>query len=97
MKSAVLDGSIVYRRSKVSLWLRDLCIIGEYVGLSSNLNWFSSSISCNLGNGYSLDFWRHRWFGSTPLERQFPFLFSLFAEDNHRVCDMGDWINESWR
>lgn len=61
---AMFGGPCVSR--KVSLWWRDVCAIWEPLNIDHlHSNWFSSSVSCKLGNGRSLDLWRHAWLGSS--------------------------------
>lgn len=75
-----------------------MCVIGEPLNIDhSHSNWFSSFVSCKLGNGRSLDFWRHTWIGSYSFEILFPSLFCLWGSFCNRVCDVGVWINDTWK
>ncbi|CAL5206048.1 unnamed protein product [Lathyrus oleraceus] len=81
---------------KTSLWWKDLCLVGEPVGSSSLINWFSSSISCKLGNMMFIDFWRHHGLGSYAFDVLFPSLFQICVSSRLKVGEAGAWSNNSW-
>jgi hypothetical protein len=60
-----------------SLWWRD--IIGLHRG--SNENCFLANISCRVGDGKTIGFWRFKWIGDQPLCDLFP---ELFAKEAHK-------------
>lgn len=40
-------------------------------------NWFGNNIARKLRNSLEIDFWRHTWKGSIPLNLLFPGLFDI--------------------
>ncbi|XP_058756595.1 uncharacterized protein LOC131629813 [Vicia villosa] len=91
----MLSNTVHHGRKKVSLWWKDICMIGS--GGDSPLdNWFPSSILCKLGNGDNIDFWQDRWLGGIPLCDRFPSLFLLADYGCSKVNDNGFWISGKW-
>lgn len=87
VKFEVLCGPYVSRKS--SLWWMDMCAIGELLNnYFSQSNWFSSSVSCKIGNGGILYFWRHIWLGFSSFDILFPSLFQLYGSSCLRVRDV---------
>lgn len=57
IKLSMLDPFLVNANKKYSFWWKEMCSLG--VPLEENqAMWLSSSITCNLGNGNNIDFWR---------------------------------------
>lgn len=69
VKAAILDHSLPSSNSILSLWWRDLMLL-----LDSKANWFAKGISCKVGKGTKIDFWRASWLGPDSLRNQFPSL-----------------------
>ncbi|KAK9054370.1 hypothetical protein SSX86_025448 [Deinandra increscens subsp. villosa] len=49
-------------------------------------------LSCQLGNGKRISFWKDSWFGSTSLSVRWPVLFSL---DRDKNCTVSDRLKQS--
>lgn len=59
-------------------------------------SWFANGISYKLGNGSSLNFWRHKWLRSSPLRDQISNLFSYVQSSRSKVMNLGNWTNGIW-
>ncbi|XP_058776651.1 uncharacterized protein LOC131650971 [Vicia villosa] len=79
---------------KHSLWWRDLCILLGVWGAETN--WFRKCISCRIGNGADIDFWRDRWIGNDTLCNQFPMLFEALQEPSVRISEAGHFEQHGW-
>jgi hypothetical protein len=69
-----------------SLWWKDVCSIGENLGI----NWFSQNVSKKVGNGAQTNFWVDRWIGEIPLKDRFPRLFSISRQKEATVAEIWD-------
>jgi hypothetical protein len=67
-----LTGVTLSNDVKSSLWWRD--IVGLDMG--SNENCFMDNMSCRMGDGKIIEFWRFKWFGDQPFCDLFPQLFA---------------------
>jgi hypothetical protein len=65
-----------------SCW-KDLCRLDEGVG------WFNLVVRKKLVCGNSIKFWKNIWVGDQTLEQLFPRLFSMSAQQDEVVRDMG--------
>ncbi|KAI5439123.1 hypothetical protein KIW84_024770 [Lathyrus oleraceus] len=80
--------------SNYSLWWRDIRLVcGTPFG---GHDWFCDSISCKLGRGNSILFWKHCWLGNIPLKLLFPRLFEVCSFPNALVINCGLWENVGW-
>ncbi|XP_050895416.1 uncharacterized protein LOC127102040 [Lathyrus oleraceus] len=59
-------------------------------------DWFCDSISCKLGRGNSILFWKHCWLGNSSLKLLFPRLFEVCSFPNALVINCGLWENVGW-
>lgn len=66
-----------------SLWWRD--IIG--LAKENNENRFMSNISCGVGDGKNIGFWKFKWFGDRPFSELFPDLFSNEADKDVLIAE----------
>lgn len=69
--------------SKVSIWWKDVCIVGSSQG---HRNWFIDSIASKVGNGDFIDFWCDKWLGPEPLCSIFISLFVLVDMDRCNIA-----------
>lgn len=89
-----LNQSYSVNNKKSSIWWSDFkLIMGVW---DSKFNWFGDNISCKLGDSSTIDFWKYKWFGSTPLYFQFLTLFDYFQESRHMVADAEHQNNGDW-
>ncbi|PNX65437.1 hypothetical protein L195_g054536, partial [Trifolium pratense] len=92
MTSRVLEG-----RAVSSLWWRDIITRG----CESSDCWFSSNISCRVGNGDNIEFWNFKWFGSQPFSALYPDLYAKevnkFALVSERLRREGAAAVFDWR
>ncbi|CAL5186225.1 unnamed protein product [Lathyrus oleraceus] len=80
--------------SNYSLWWRDIRLVcGTPLG---GHDWFGDSISCKLGRGNSILFWKHCWLGNSSLKLLFPRLFEVCSFPNALVINCGLWENGGW-
>jgi hypothetical protein len=68
----LLAGVTLSNAVKSSLWWRD--IIGLDRGSTENS--FMANLSCRVGDGKTIGFWRFKWFGDQPFCDLFPDLFA---------------------
>lgn len=80
---------------KLSIWWRDLCILGE--GSSLEEGWSDGLIKLKLGRGNLVKFWTDSWLGRDPIAALFPRLFDSCCEQNAVVEDMGLWTDNGWK
>jgi hypothetical protein len=66
-----------------SLWWRD--ILGLAKG--NNENRFKSNISCGVGDGKNIGFWKFKWFGDRPFSELFPDIFSKEADKDVLIAE----------
>jgi hypothetical protein len=59
LPSTLLAGNAMRIDVKSSLWWRDIIELDK----GSNENWFMTNISCRVGDGRTIGFWRFKWFG----------------------------------
>ncbi|KAI5415173.1 hypothetical protein KIW84_040576 [Lathyrus oleraceus] len=59
-------------------------------------DWFCDSVSCKLGRGNSILFWKHCWLGNISLKLLFPRLFEVCSFPNALVINCGLWENVGW-
>lgn len=76
-KAKIMDPYLNYIISKMSLWWHDCWVALAPCG--SEVKWFANGVSCKMGNGSDVDFWRDNWLGRDPLSKKFHALFSLCA------------------
>lgn len=79
IKALIMGSAFHCIESKISLWWRDLQLVLRF--FCDNSNWFCRCITCKLGSGNSIDFWRDCWIGQEPLSRQFFVMFDFFYRD----------------
>lgn len=63
-------------------------------GLHEVKGWMKLGSSYKLGDGKNISFWDDIWLGETPLKTQFPYIFSVCADDNkttHQMYVEGEW------
>ncbi|KAI5430636.1 hypothetical protein KIW84_035011 [Lathyrus oleraceus] len=80
--------------SNYSLWWRDIRLVCG-TPLRGH-DWFGDSISCKLGRGNSILFWKHCWLGNSSLKLLFPRLFEVCSFPNALVINCGLWENGGW-
>ncbi|KAI5414522.1 hypothetical protein KIW84_040137 [Lathyrus oleraceus] len=73
------------------LWWRDLKLTG--VVEADDYNWFANNISCKIGNGSTIEFWRNSWLGYPSLDRLFPLIFARVVDQKLKVLNMGEWVD----
>ncbi|GAU30444.1 hypothetical protein TSUD_392570 [Trifolium subterraneum] len=66
-----------------SIWWRDVARVGD----SADDGWFSKNVSCVLGDGKSIRFWKEKWVGEVPLMELYPNLFAIECFKNAAVAD----------
>jgi hypothetical protein len=76
-----------------SLWWKDVCSIGENLGI----NWFSQNVSKKVGNGAQTNFWVDRWIGEIPLKDRFPRLFSISRQKEATVAEIWDLGSDDFK
>jgi hypothetical protein len=76
-----------------SLWWKDVCSIGENLGI----NWFSQNVSKKMGNGAQTNFWAEKWIGEIPLKDLFPRLFSISRQKEATVAEIWDPGSEDFK
>jgi hypothetical protein len=78
----------------LSLWWRD--IIGLARG--NNENRFMTNISCSVGDGKNIGFWRFKWFGDQSFSVLFPDLFSKEADKDVFIAErlQGNGNDREW-
>ncbi|XP_058786001.1 uncharacterized protein LOC131660717 [Vicia villosa] len=91
---AVRDSSLPFCRSKSSIWWRDLRNLLNVWSFVSC--WFSSCVSCKVGIGDEIDFWRDCWLAADPLFVQFPSLFQVLLAPRITIAEAGYWERSSW-
>lgn len=58
-------------------------IIGE------NENWYNNNVSCKLGVGSEIEFWRNNWLGSQHFQVLFPNVFEDVFDCRPKVVSSG--------
>lgn len=66
---------LVRRCSLSSVWWKDLCLIGK--GFDVEGDWLVDGVCKKLGNAKSVQFWKERWLGRSPLEDVFPRTYTI--------------------
>lgn len=59
-------------------------------------NWFNNNVSCKLGVGSDIDFWRQSWLGAQPFQILFPNLFEYVSDSRHKVGSLEAWRDGTW-
>jgi hypothetical protein len=78
-----------------SIWWRD--VIGY--GRGQQHNWFTSNVSCRVGDGNNIEFWKFKWYGNQPLCDLFP---ELYGKEVHKGTVISERLvlqgtDTSWR
>jgi hypothetical protein len=68
----MLGGTSSQTRVKESIWWKDVLGIGR----SLDEDWFRKNVSCGLGDGSNIGFWKFRWLGIQPLCELYPNLYA---------------------
>jgi hypothetical protein len=81
--------------SRNSIWWRD--VIGY--GRGQQHNWFTSNVSCRVGDGNNIEFWKFKWYGNQPLCDLFP---ELYDKEVHQDTVISERLvlhgtDTSWR
>jgi hypothetical protein len=88
LPSKLLTGVTLSNDVNSSLWWRD--IVG--LDLGSNENCFMDNLSCRVGDGKNIGFWRFKWFGDQPFCVLFP---DLFAKETFKDALIADRLQDS--
>jgi hypothetical protein len=83
LPTKILGGTSPQTRTKESIWWKDILGLGR----SQNENWFTKNVSCGLGDGCNIGFWKFRWFGNLPLCELYPNLFDKEVSKEAFVSD----------
>ncbi|CAJ2645290.1 unnamed protein product [Trifolium pratense] len=96
LPSKFLNEELYSCGAKDSIWWRDLVNVGD----SFLPGWFKSNVSCIVGNGKNINFWKNKWFGNNSFSELFPTLFSKDACSEAMIADRlnnsTDEITWSW-
>jgi len=71
----------------VSTWWRELAKIRDGVD-SVGGSWFADSVTCKVGTGTNISFWKDRLLGDVPLCQRFSRLFDLSLYKSSTVAEM---------
>ncbi|XP_058734104.1 uncharacterized protein LOC131605811 [Vicia villosa] len=94
LEAAVFNGKEYSRSGNNSLWWRD---IRSLSGQTETMgDWFQKGISCRVGTGSRVLFWKCKWCGSIPFQLAFPTLFSISSQQNATVANMGKYMGDRW-
>lgn len=55
-------------------------------------NWFANRISCKLGKGKNINFWKVKCLGFVTLNLMFPQLFHKVLQGTHKMSEMGGCV-----
>ncbi|XP_068504156.1 uncharacterized protein [Phaseolus vulgaris] len=77
-----------------SWWWRDLVKVCKEGG---GEGWFQKEVHWVLGRGDKVRFWEDVWIGDTTLKSLFPRLYSLSANKEQKVEDVGMWEGLDWK
>ncbi|PNX79011.1 ribonuclease H, partial [Trifolium pratense] len=77
-----------------SIWWRDVARVGD----TADDCWFPKNVSCGLGDGKSISFWKEKWIGEVPLMELYPNLFAIECFKNVVVADRfpDNGHNQEW-
>jgi hypothetical protein len=68
----MLGGTLPQTRTNESIWWKHVLGIGR----SLDENWFRKNVSCGLGDGCNIGFWKFRWMGNQPFCDLYPNLYA---------------------
>jgi hypothetical protein len=88
LPSNLLAGITLSNDVKSSLWWRDIISLDR----GSNDNCFMDNMSCCVGDGKLIGFWRFKWFGDQPFCDMFP---ELFAKEAFKEASIADRLQGS--
>jgi hypothetical protein len=71
LPTKILGGITTQRRNKDSTWWKDLLSLEKL----TEEDWFKKNVSCGIGNGCNIGFWKFRWWGNQPFCELFPNLY----------------------
>jgi hypothetical protein len=80
--------------TKASLWWKD--VIGMGSGIPED--WFKSNVSCCVGDGKNIGFWKFKWYGNHCFKDLYPNLFAKDASQDVIIADRlhGVGITATW-
>lgn len=58
--------------------------------------WFATSIFCKLGDEGAIEFWRHKWVGTSPLCEPLSYLFQLCDAVSVKINHYDKWNDLGW-
>jgi hypothetical protein len=71
LPSKILGGTSSQIRTNESIWWKDILSLGR----SLEEDWFKKNVSCGIGDGSNIGFWKFRWMGNQPFCELFPNLY----------------------
>lgn len=84
INNLILNPAWKENSKKLSLWWRDIqASVGSW---KYDSWWFCNIIVCKLGNSSDMDFWRHKWFGSSPRDTWCFLIVFTWCKSRHFVC-----------
>lgn len=94
IRGLILDTSRSINTRKWSIWWKDIRICMGMCCRDSN--WFVNSVSCKLGDGLSINFWRNKWLEEEPLLLQFFSIFVCLHVNRIKIFNVGFLNDDNW-
>jgi hypothetical protein len=98
LPTKILGGITTQSRTNESIWWKDILSLER----SMEEDWFKKNMSCGIGDGCNIGFWKFRWMENQPFCELFPNLFEkevskdvLVSNRLRRNGDNTDW-NWAW-
>jgi hypothetical protein len=90
----LLGGGSNHHSTQHSIWWKD--IINNGIGLSED--WFRSNVSCCVGDGRNIGFWKFKWYGNLSFKELYPNLFAKELIRDVRLADRlrSDGAHAAW-
>lgn len=82
------------RKAKDSICCCDIEKMGQFEDVEEDI--FHKSISCKVGDGVKMAFWRDRWIRGDSLANQYPELYSKSINHEGKLVDNGHWREDYW-
>jgi hypothetical protein len=96
LPTKILGGNTTQSRTIESTWWKDILSLEKL----TEEDWVKKNVSCGIGDGCDIGFWKFRWTGNRPFCELFPNLFEKEVDKevlvSNRLRRMGDNIDWNW-
>jgi hypothetical protein len=96
LPTKILGETFSQARANDSIWWKDMLGTGR----SLEEDWFRKNVSCGLGDGCNIGFWKFKWMGNQPFCELYPDLFAKEVSKDvlvsNRVRRNGDRSEWNW-